>query len=101
MATTNYLLLLNDDCLFAIFKRLHFSQLIQIADTCKRLNTVAREYFRQSLRSSPSFQHLFQDLSQKHIITAFRIFGEYFPKIDTQYFNIYLIASISISRQNN
>lgn len=48
---TNILNALIDDCLFEIFKKLHFSTLNSVANVCIRFNCIAKEAFLTKYRS--------------------------------------------------
>lgn len=41
---------LNDDCLFAIFEKLHFSTLITVANVCTRFNGIAKDTFSRKYK---------------------------------------------------
>lgn len=86
MSTQFSLLKLNDDCLFVLFEKLNFSQLLVIADTCSKFKLKARSYFEHTLQSSSSFS--FKQLRQIEVIRLFRLFGDFFNRVDSTDFNI-------------
>lgn len=60
-------------------------QLLVIGDTCSQLRTVVRAHYKNTLSSSKYF---FGGLGDVQMIQAFRLFGEYFPKVDSEEFDI-------------
>lgn len=86
MSTQYSLLNLNDDCLFVLFQKLNLSQLLVIADTCNTFKLKARSYFEHTLQSSSSFS--LKQLRQIDIIRLFRIFGDFFKRVDSTDYNI-------------
>lgn len=79
------LLQLNDDCLYAIFAKLEMSQLLVIGDTCTQLRAVARSHYQNTLSSC---KYSFKNLGDVLLIKVFRMFGEFFAKVDSEEFGI-------------